>query len=158
VFFYSCSATSQDDETRTYRPKSIQEIDFEEDSAGKQFLNYIDNKGDSLCLLKYTNFNSGSFEIVEIEKKELIDFAVILKTFTDYKISIEGHTDNQGSLEATRILSENRANTVYEFLALEDISSSRMETKGFGKTKPISSNDSAAGRKMNRRVEILVYK
>lgn len=71
-------------------------------------------------------------------------------------IAIEGHTDDQGSLEHNTILSEARANAVREYLAGKGIVKERVKTQGFGPSKPQASNDTEEGRAMNRRVEIKI--
>jgi len=71
------------------------------------------------------------------------------------RVSVEGHTDSVGSDEYNQRLSEERARTVAERLIDQGVESSRITTKGFGESKPIASNATAAGRAKNRRVEIL---
>ena len=67
---------------------------------------------------------------------------------------IEGHTDNVGEDAANLTLSEQRANAVKEFLIKEGCNPSQLNTKGFGKTKPVAPNDTDKGRAKNRRVEL----
>ncbi|SAK75131.1 OmpA family protein [Caballeronia ptereochthonis] len=71
-------------------------------------------------------------------------------------ILIEGHTDNEGSLGYNRKLSEARAEAVAQALIARGVPAERITTKGMGWLRPIASNDTAQGRSLNRRVEILV--
>lgn len=70
---------------------------------------------------------------------------------------IHGHTDNTGTDAINNPLSQNRANSVLNYLAGQGISAGRMTARGYGSTSPIASNSTAAGREQNRRVEITVY-
>ena len=67
---------------------------------------------------------------------------------------IEGHTDNTGKAELNLALSEKRAQSIRDEIVKRGIDSGRMETKGFGPSKPIADNKTAAGRTQNRRVTI----
>lgn len=71
-------------------------------------------------------------------------------------ILIEGHTDNDGALAYNRALSEARANAVAQALIARGVPAERITTKGMAYLRPIASNDTAQGRALNRRVEILV--
>lgn len=70
---------------------------------------------------------------------------------------IHGHTDNTGNDSINVPLSNNRANSVKNYLAAQGISASRMTAKGYGSSSPIADNSTASGREQNRRVEITVY-
>src|SRR5262249_17217489 len=71
-------------------------------------------------------------------------------------LEIEGHTDSVGSDELNNKLSQSRADSVNEYLGGAGVKSDRVKAvRGFGKTKPIATNDTAAGRQMNRRVEVV---
>jgi outer membrane protein OmpA-like peptidoglycan-associated protein len=80
----------------------------------------------------------------------------ILMVASGYHLSIEGHTDSVGSEEYNQKLSESRAEGVYQYLARSGVSNEIMTTRGFGKTQPRTSNDTAKGRQENRRVEIVI--
>jgi len=109
-------------------------------------------------ILRNVFFNTGSHDllpesIVELEK--LIEF---LKQNPTLVIEIEGHTDNVGSAEMNQKLSESRAKEVYDYLVSKEINSNRMKYKGYGFTKPVSSNDTPDGRSLNRRTEFVIIK
>lgn len=72
------------------------------------------------------------------------------------KISIEGHTDGDGSDKYNLKLSDGRAKAVMEYLVSHGIEAGRLTAKGFGESKPIASNDTPEGKEQNRRVEFLI--
>ena len=84
---------------------------------------------------------------------ELVNF---MKLKPELKIEIGGHTDSEGSDISNLTLSQERAEAVRAYLIKKGISANRMKAKGYGETKPIAENDSAAGRALNRRTEIIV--
>jgi outer membrane protein OmpA-like peptidoglycan-associated protein len=87
------------------------------------------------------------------ELNHLLDFLRKNKTV---KIAIHGHTDNHGNDAYNLDLSAARAHTVINFIIKKGISLDRLESKGFGETQPIETNESAEGREKNRRVEFLI--
>jgi hypothetical protein len=82
--------------------------------------------------------------------------AQILNSKTDHQLSLEGHTDNMGAVELNQRLSEKRAETVLVALRERAVLPSRLKALGFGLTKPLAPNDSDLGRRLNRRVELIV--
>ena len=72
------------------------------------------------------------------------------------KIAIEGHTDDQGSREYNKDLSERRAKSVYDFLINLDISPDALTYVGYGESRPLKDNTDEIGRGMNRRIEFSV--
>jgi outer membrane protein OmpA-like peptidoglycan-associated protein len=81
--------------------------------------------------------------------------AVVLKR-SMRPVLIEGHTDNDGPLVYNRTLSEARAQSVAQALIVRGVPAERITTRGMAWLRPIASNDTAQGRALNRRVEILV--
>ena len=77
--------------------------------------------------------------------------------YPTYHIEIGGHTDSVGSSESNQVLSEKRANSVVQFLIDKGLETSRITSKGYGEEVPVESNDTAAGRSVNRRVEFKLY-
>lgn len=90
-------------------------------------------------------------------KQNLTDLATILNKYDDTEILIEGHADSDGTEEHNLTLSENRARSVANFLAGQQVMESRFTTMGYGESQPIASNDTAAGKAQNRRVEVAIY-
>ncbi len=82
--------------------------------------------------------------------------AQFLKEYPQRELIIEGHTDSTGSDAYNDQLSERRADAVAMALERLGIPESRLETRGLGESQPVASNDTAAGRQQNRRVEVVV--
>jgi outer membrane protein OmpA-like peptidoglycan-associated protein len=94
--------------------------------------------------------------IKEAESKPVLDEVVgLLKKQPTWKLSIEGHTDAEGQDAYNLDLSKRRAAAVVKWLTTAGIDAKRLGSQGFGKTKPVASNDTAAGRALNRRVELV---
>jgi len=74
----------------------------------------------------------------------------------DRTVQIEGHTDNTGSREHNEALSEERADSVAAFLVEQGVDRRRIQTRGLAFDYPVATNDTAAGRQLNRRVEIII--
>ena len=90
---------------------------------------------------------------------------IIVESFYEFlsenpniQIEIQGHTDNVGSAEYNRELSDRRAKTVYDFLNSKGISADRMTYKGYGESKPVADNNTEAGRQKNRRTVFVITK
>jgi len=88
----------------------------------------------------------------------ILDQAVdTLKRYPNVRVEVDGHTDSKGTDAYNQKLSERRAHGVYEYLTAHGISSSQISgERGFGESQPIDTNDTAAGRQRNRRVELKV--
>ena len=84
----------------------------------------------------------------------LNNVAEIMKEYPNTQFLIEGHTDSQGSDSYNMNLSKERAASVKEYLVGQGLPASRLSSEGFGETRPIATNATAAGRQKNRRVEI----
>ncbi|WP_018343375.1 OmpA family protein [Cytophaga aurantiaca] len=89
---------------------------------------------------------------------ELDKLFIILQNNPNMSIEIDGHTDNVGNPELNLKLSQDRSNTVRDYLINKGIVHTRITTKGFGGTKPIASNDTEETKKLNRRVEFTILK
>lgn len=79
-----------------------------------------------------------------------------LKEYPERNVMIEGFTDNIGSVDYNQRLSKRRANAVRDALINKGISSSRIQTRGYGEDFPVTSNNTEAGRQQNRRVEVII--
>ncbi|MCX7696799.1 MAG: OmpA family protein [Bacteroidales bacterium] len=101
-------------------------------------------------------FKYNSFELTDDSKKVLDEFVAFLNENPTIKIEIQGHTDNIGTEEFNKTLSENRAKAVYEYLIENGISSNRLSYKGYGFSKPIADNNTEEGRARNRRTEFVI--
>lgn len=101
-------------------------------------------------------FDTGSADLKPGAREKLAKISGILLAHPGLTLQIEGHTDNVGSDEFNMELSGRRADGVRDYLAQEGVPASSMATKGFGKTQPVATNDTADGRQRNRRVELVV--
>jgi outer membrane protein OmpA-like peptidoglycan-associated protein len=101
-------------------------------------------------------FDTGKYTLKPPTQVKLAKISGILLAHPGLTLQIEGHTDSVGSDEMNQRLSEQRADAVRDFLASQGVAASSMTAKGFGKTDPIASNDTAEGRQKNRRVELVV--
>ncbi|MFH2035625.1 MAG: OmpA family protein [Candidatus Zixiibacteriota bacterium] len=106
----------------------------------------------------YINYQSGSFEIDEITKEKLRQLNRTLTRAPGIKIEINGYTDNIGTSEANKDLSQKRANRIKDFLIRLGIAPERITAVGRGETNFIASNNDREGRQKNRRVELVFYK
>ena len=107
-------------------------------------------------ILKNVFFKTDSYELDNRSVNELNKLVNLMNKHTGIKIEIGGHTDNQGSNEHNKILSNNRAKTVYEYLVNEGIESKRLTYNGYSFSKPIATNDTDEGRALNRRTEFKI--
>lgn len=101
-------------------------------------------------------FLFGSDVISTQGKLILDDVASILSEHPEFDASIEGHTDSVGNDEINFELSQQRAQSVLNYLANKGIQTERLNATGFGESLPIASNDSKEGRALNRRIEFIV--
>jgi len=105
--------------------------------------------------LSSLRFETGKADIAPGSEASLTDAVNALKEHPDWKIRVEGFTDNVGSREANLKLSTDRANAVVNWLADHGIDRSRLSAKGYGDARPVASNSTDEGRAKNRRVEIV---
>ena len=89
---------------------------------------------------------------------ELDRLVALLSATPTMEVLIAGHTDNVGNDASNKNLSEARAKAVKNYLISKNIEAKRLKTTGFGKAKPLTSNDSEEGRSQNRRVEFTILK
>jgi len=101
-------------------------------------------------------FQSGKAILLAGGKKELDVLAELLKKNPTVRVSLEGHTDNTGTDKINDPLSANRAAAAEAYLISKGIEADRMDTAGFGSKVPVADNKTAAGKKLNRRVEVKV--
>jgi outer membrane protein OmpA-like peptidoglycan-associated protein len=101
-------------------------------------------------------FESGRAELKPEGRETLAKLSGALQTAGDYRLSIEGHTDDVGSPEANLDLSRKRAERVAVYLVSQGMSPERLLALGYGESRPLASNATALGRSENRRVEIVV--
>lgn len=111
---------------------------------------------DKPLILNNVLFETGEAKLLPSSFTELDSVAVYLNSKPTLKIEITGHTDNKGSETVNQTLSEKRAQAVADYLVSKKIEATRITYKGYGSQKPISTNDTEEGRKLNRRVEFML--
>jgi outer membrane protein OmpA-like peptidoglycan-associated protein len=116
------------------------------------------DRGLKVSLTSNVLFDSGKSKLKPSAGKALLEVVKILAAYPDNKISVEGHTDNIGSVKTNQKLSEERAKSVADFLKSKGVHEDKISIKGLGKEKPAASNSTAAGREANRRVEVIILK
>jgi outer membrane protein OmpA-like peptidoglycan-associated protein len=101
-------------------------------------------------------FDTGSYTLKPGAREKLAKISGILLAHPGLTLQIEGHTDSVGTDEFNQQLSERRSDSVRDFLAENGVPASTITARGFGKTLPVATNDTAEGRQRNRRVELVV--
>jgi outer membrane protein OmpA-like peptidoglycan-associated protein len=101
-------------------------------------------------------FDTGRFTLRPAAREKLAKVAGIVLSHPTLKLEVEGHTDSVGGDEYNQGLSEQRASSVRDYLVSQGLPMTNITARGFGKTKPVASNDTPAGRQQNRRVELVV--
>ena len=101
-------------------------------------------------------FDSGQYTLKPAARERLARISGIVLAYPDLRLEIEGHTDSIGSDDFNQSLSEKRAAVVRDYLVDAGVPISSVIARGFGKTRPIADNSSTVGRKLNRRVEMIV--
>jgi len=105
---------------------------------------------------KSIQFVTGSDKIQASSDKVLDDIAAVMNKYPSTRWSIEGHTDNTGNANKNLDLSNRRAASVKAYFVSKGVSADRLDSQGFGQTRPIADNKTAEGRATNRRVEIIM--
>jgi len=103
-------------------------------------------------------FDFDKFELKKIARSSLDEVVELLKAYPENKVKVEGHTDSVGTADYNFKLSQLRAASVAKYLIQKGVPTSRIETTGYGETKPIASNVTNQGRQQNRRVEVVILK
>jgi outer membrane protein OmpA-like peptidoglycan-associated protein len=101
-------------------------------------------------------FATGKYNLAPEAQILLAKLTGIILSHPGLNLGVEGYTDNVGSDDFNLKLSQQRADTVREYLISQGLPDVTVTATGFGKTNPVNSNDTPAGRKKNRRVEIIV--
>jgi outer membrane protein OmpA-like peptidoglycan-associated protein len=101
-------------------------------------------------------FDSGKFTLRAPAREKLAKISGIVLAYPSLRLAVEGNTDSVGTEAFNQELSEQRAEAVRDYLTKEGIPATSTTAAGFGKTRPIASNDTSDGRQQNRRVELVV--
>ncbi len=101
-------------------------------------------------------FATGHYQLTPDAKLALAKMAGVLLAYPGLKVEVDGYTDSTGSDETNQTLSDKRAEAVRNLLVSQGVSPDTITSQGFGSANPVASNDSAQGRQMNRRVDMIV--
>ncbi len=101
-------------------------------------------------------FDTGRYTLRPLAREKLAKVAGIVAGHPGLTLAVEGHTDSVGTDEYNQTLSENRGRAVRDFLVQQGMPANSLTATGMGETHPVASNDTAAGRQQNRRVEIVI--
>lgn len=104
------------------------------------------------------HFATGKAEILPESRPVVDEIVALMKSRPDWRVGVEGHTDDTGTPASNKTLSEARAKAVAGAIAAAGIDSSRLEPAGYGQERPIGDNRTEEGRAKNRRVEIVKKK
>jgi len=112
---------------------------------------------DAIVISEKIHFEVDKATIMADSNGLLDEIVDVLKEHTQIKkVSIEGHTDSDGSGAHNDKLSKARAKAVLDYLVAHGVAAGRLTSKGFGESKPLASNDTPDGKEKNRRVEFLI--
>jgi len=125
----------------------------------EQFNRILETR-DTVCGLVITLadvlFDTGRYDLRTGSREQLAKLSSIVLAHPGLVLQVEGHTDSTGSDELNQRISEQRANAVRNYLIVQGVAGDSISAQGFGKTMPMASNDTAAGRRQNRRVELII--
>jgi outer membrane protein OmpA-like peptidoglycan-associated protein len=101
-------------------------------------------------------FDTGKYDLKPTAREALAKISGIVLSHPGLNLQVEGYTDSTGTAELNQKLSEQRANAVRDYLMNQGINTNSLTAVGYGMNYPVAPNDTAAGRKQNRRVELVV--
>ena len=101
-------------------------------------------------------FDTGKYSLRPLAREKLAKVAGIVSGHPGLRLAVEGYTDSVGGDDYNQQLSEQRGSAVRDYLTQSGMAPSSVTTQGFGKAQPVATNDTAAGRQQNRRVEIVI--
>lgn len=102
---------------------------------------------------KGINFETGKAVILESSFSNLDQLVTLLNEYPEASVEVQGHTDNVGSPESNKTLSQERTESVVRYLVLKGVAESRLTAVGYGQEMPIADNSTARGKALNRRVD-----
>lgn len=102
-------------------------------------------------------FATNSDQLSYTSQSNITDLAKTLNKYKDTNVMVEGHTDARGTAAYNQNLSVRRANSVYQQISANGVTTSRITTQGFGESMPVASNTTVNGMQQNRRVEVAIF-
>lgn len=133
-----------------------QEEEFREELADSGVGVYREGDDIRLSIPGNITFSTGSSNIVPGFYPILGDVSRVLNKYGKTRLSIEGHTDNVGDESFNQSLSVERSNSVAKYLASVNVAEERLQTVGFGESRPLNNNQNEQQRRANRRVELRI--
>ncbi len=101
-------------------------------------------------------FDHDSYALKSETRENLNELAPTLIKYDDTDLLVLGHTDNTGTDDYNLKLSDRRASSVSSYITTKGVTSTRIDEKGYGESDPIATNETAEGRQLNRRVEVVI--
>jgi outer membrane protein OmpA-like peptidoglycan-associated protein len=135
-----------------YHLTIIEKAEVEQEITANAILKELNKTGKAIL---YINFDSGKSTIKKESLPTVKQIIEMMNQANDINISVEGHTDSDGSNESNLKLSEQRAKAVTDVIIKAGIDKSRLSSVGFGEEKPIADNSTEEGKVKNRRVELI---
>lgn len=135
-----------------YRLAIIEPATMQQSVTAGQLADQIKKQGFATV---YINFDTAKSDIKPEAQGIIKAIAMMLKTNSELKLSVEGHTDNVGDAKSNKTLSEARARAVMSAVIMQDIDPKRLGAAGFGMEQPVADNRTEEGRAKNRRVELV---
>jgi len=111
---------------------------------------------DGRLIMNDINFEVNSFQLTQNSYAVLDGLITMLIEHPELIISVDGHTDSDGSKISNQTLSENRANSVLQYLTSKGVSGSRLSSSGYGETQPVDTTGTDTAKAKNRRVELVL--
>lgn len=103
-------------------------------------------------------FDTGKSSIKQESYQTLVAIKSVINEYPNARFRIEGHTDSTGRLATNERISKERAAAIKDYLVANGVEASRLESEGFGPSRPVADNKTAAGRAQNRRTEVVLIK
>ncbi len=138
--------------------KALSGVTFAAGSVGEKFSNFLASgaKSDEAFAFNNLTFATGSANIGAASMDEIKNLGKVLTAYPAINIEIAGHTDNTGNAAKNMELSQARAEAVAKALMGMGVDAKRITSKGYGDAKPVASNDTAEGKKANRRIDVRI--
>lgn len=138
-------------------PETVNEY-MDEDGCPDEAPQFVRVTEEKIEIDQKIQFASGKSRILSVSFPILDSVAQVMSDYPDLRIEVEGHTDSDGSESYNLRLSQARADAVREYLSGKGISESRLQSVGYGETRPIDTNRTSTGKANNRRVEFRILK
>lgn len=136
--------------------RDLEKVLASEVQAGQVSVTKQPDQSLRVTMTSTTAFDTNSAQLKSGFTPSLDKIAKVVNTYGKTTLTIVGHTDNVGSDAANQVLSERRAQAVVAWLQDRNVLSDRLDAYGKGEKEPVASNDTDAGRQLNRRVEIWI--